>query len=108
MARKAVILEGAQADFKAIKGYVKGKFGKDVWKAANKEFKSTTKRAATHPESGVQLEELAQFGFSNFRKILVRQTWIVYEYDDDFLIVYMFIHTKRDFRTHLINRMLGT
>ena len=108
MARKAVVLDGAKADYKAIKGYVKGKFGEEVWMAANKEFKSATKHVAAHPESGVQLEELSQFGFSCFRKTLVRQTWIVYEYDNDFLIFYMFIHMKRDFRAHLMHRMLGT
>lgn len=105
MTRKAVILDGAKADFQETKGYVKEKFGDATWQQVHQDFKAAVKRLSANPEFGVPLEELKQFGFANFRKSLVGQTWIVYEYDDSLLIVHMFINTKRDFRTHLINRV---
>jgi plasmid stabilization system protein ParE len=106
MTRKAVILDSAKADFRDIKKRVKKQFGDLVWIDINQEFKETINRIATNPLLGTQIEELGAFGYENFRKTLVRQTRIMYEFDNDLLIVHMFIHTKRDFGTHLEKRLL--
>jgi mRNA-degrading endonuclease RelE of RelBE toxin-antitoxin system len=60
----------------------------------------------TNPMLGTHVEELAELGYDNFRKTLVRQTRVVYEFDSQKLIVHMFVHTKRDFKTHLEKRLL--
>jgi plasmid stabilization system protein ParE len=43
MTRNAVILDGAKADFREIKKYVKRQFGDLVWVEVNQEFKDTIK-----------------------------------------------------------------
>ena len=107
MTRTAVILNGAKADFREIKKYVKQQFGDAVWSEVNQEFKDTIRRVTTIPLLGTHIEELGLLGFDNFRKTSVRQTRVVYEFDNQQLIVHMFIHAKRDFRTHLEKRLLA-
>lgn len=107
MTRNAVILDGAKADFREIKKYVKKQFGDLVWAEVNQEFKATIKHISANPLLGTRLEELAGLGYDHFRKTLVRQTRVVYEFDSQQLIVHMFIHTKRDFKTHLEKRLLA-
>ncbi len=107
MTRSAVILDGAKADFRDIKKYIKRQFGDSIWAEVNQEFKDTIKHIATNPLFGTPIEELGFLGYENFRKTLVRQTRVVYEFDSQRLIVHLFIHTKRDFRTHLEARLLA-
>jgi|SRR5665647_296766 len=107
MTRNAVILDGAKADFREIKKYVKKQFGDLVWAEVNQEFKDTIKHITANPLLGTRLEELGALGYDNYRKTLVRQTRVVYEFDRQQLIVHMFVHTKRDFKTHLEKRLLA-
>lgn len=105
MSHKVIILDVAKPDFRDIKSYVKQNFGDIVWNEVNQEFKDTIKAIGLNPESGKLIEELAELGEGNFRQRLVRQTRVIYEYDDKQVLVHMFLHTKRDFRTHLVKRM---
>ncbi|WP_394756078.1 type II toxin-antitoxin system RelE/ParE family toxin, partial [Rhodoferax sp.] len=73
----------------------------------NQEFKDTIKHIAANPLLGTRIEELGALGYDNYRKIFVRQSRVVYEFDSQQLIVHMFIHTKRDFKTHLEKRLLA-
>ena len=107
MTRNAVILNGAKADFREVKNYVKKTFGDLVWAEVNQEFKDTIRRVTINPSLGTNVEELGFLGFGNFRKTLVRQTCVVYEFNSTQVIVHMFIHTKRDFKTHLEQRLLS-
>ena len=107
MSRKVVILNVAKPDFREIKTYVKSQFGEAVWNDVNEEFKSTIDNIGLNPEAGKEVEELKELGQENFRTRLVRQTKIVYEYDDKEVLVHMFIHSKRDFRTHLMKRLFN-
>jgi plasmid stabilization system protein ParE len=107
MTRHEVILDGAKSDFSTIKKYVKKQFGDLVWAEVNQEFKETIKHITVNPLLGTHVEELAGLGYDHFRKTLVRQTRVVYEFDSQRVIVHMFIHTKRAFKTHLENRFLA-
>jgi toxin ParE1/3/4 len=107
MSRKVIILNVAKPDFREIKTYVKSQFGDAVWNDVNEEFKATINNIALNSEAGKELEELKELGQENFRTRLVRQTRIVYEYDDKEVLVHMFIHTKRDFRAHLMTRLFN-
>ena len=107
MARRLIILDVAKPDFRDIKRYVKSKFGDTIWNEVNQEFKDTIKQIAGNPEAGTPLEELGALGLDNFRKSLVRQTRIIYEFNDVEVLVHMFIHTRRDFRNHLEKRILS-
>lgn len=59
-----------------------------------------------YPEAGAEIDELKELFQEPFRIRLVRQTRIVYEYDDKEVLIHMFIHTMRDFRAHLLKRLL--
>ena len=107
MNRTAVILDGAKADFREIKRLVKKQFGDLVWAQVNQEFKEAVEQITRNPMLGTTIDELAGLGFDQFRKTLVRQTRVVYEFDSQQLIVHMFVHTKREFRTHLAKRLLA-
>lgn len=107
MTRKVIILNVAKPDFREIKTFVKSQFGDAVWRTVNEEFKTTINNIALNPEAGKEVEELKELGQENFRTRLVRQTRIVYEYDDKEVLVHMFIHTKRDFRAHLMRRLFN-
>ena len=107
MTRTAVVLDGAKADFLEIKKYVKRQFGDLVWAEVNQEFKDTVKHITANPLLGTHVEQLSGLGYDNFRKTLVRQIRVVYEFDSQQLIVHMFVHTKRDFKTHLEKRLLA-
>lgn len=107
MSRKVLILDVARPDFREIRTYVQSQFGEAVWNDVNDEFKATINDIGLHPETGKALEELRELGQENFRMRLVRQTRIVYEYDDKEVLIHMFIHTRRDFRTHLMQRLFN-
>lgn len=106
MTRGAVIVQGAKADFLDIKHYVKKEFGDLVWAEVNQEFKNTLRQIAINPLLGSPIDELELLGFENFRKTLVRQTRVIYEYNPELVVVHLFIHTRRDFKTHLERRLL--
>lgn len=107
MSRKVIILDAAKPDYREIKTHVKSQFGVAVWNEVNQEFKATISNIGLTPEAGKVIEELNDLAEGNFRLRLVRQTRIIYEYDDRQVLVHMFVHTKRDFRAHLIKRMLS-
>jgi len=107
MTRHAVILDGAKADFSEIKKYVKNQFGDLVWAEVNQEFKDTIQHITANPLFDTRIDELDTLGYDNYRKTFVRQTRIVYEFDSQKLIVHMFVHAKRDFKTHLEKRLLA-
>jgi toxin ParE1/3/4 len=107
MTRHAVVLDGAKADFREIKGNVKKNFGDLVWATVNQEFKNAVQHITTHPLSGARIEELGQLGCDNYRQTLVRQTRVVYEFDRERVIIHFFIHTRRDFKTQLEKRLLA-
>ena len=107
MTRKAVILDGARTDFREVKQYVRRQFGELVWAEVNQEFKDTIKSITANPLLGTRIDELDAMGYDNYRKILVRQTRVIYEFNSKQLIVHMFVHTKRDFKTHLEKRLLA-
>ncbi|MDD5030967.1 MAG: type II toxin-antitoxin system RelE/ParE family toxin [Rhodoferax sp.] len=107
MTRRAVILNGAKADFREIKSYVKKQFGDLEWAQVNQQFKDAIVRITANPRLGTRIEELSDLGFGNYRETLVRQTRVVYEFDHQQLVVHLFIHAKRDFKTHLEKRLMG-
>ena len=106
MKRRIQILDAAKPDFRDIQRYVNTRFGATVWQEVNQEFKTTLRDIGEHPESGTPLEELRALGLPHFRQRLVRQTRVIYEFDDQTVLVHLFIHTRRHFRTHLQQRVL--
>lgn len=51
------------------------------------------------------IDELKALGTTHFKNTLVRRTRRVYEFDDSLVITHMCIGTRRDFRSHLFQRL---
>jgi toxin ParE1/3/4 len=104
--RSVILLDSAKEEFKEIKKYVQLEFGDSVWNAVNAEYKKAIQRIKKSPRAGSPVDEVTEVGITNVKYVLVRQTKIVYEFDETQVLVHMFINTKRDFRTHLLKRLL--
>ncbi|MFQ6403933.1 type II toxin-antitoxin system RelE/ParE family toxin [Methylophilus sp. 'Pure River'] len=107
MSRNLVILDSAKEEFKEIKTYVKRQFGETVWNQVNDEYKAAFKLIKSNPQSGSPIEELKTLGINHVQYRLVKQTRIVYEFDDNLILIHMFISTKRDFTNHLMKRLFN-
>lgn len=107
VSRRIVILDGAKEEFRDVRKYVKRKCGGSVWSAVNAEYKDAFKFINQNPQIGSCVDELKEIGITNVKYALVRQTRVVYEFDDNLIIVHMFIGTRRDFRTHLLKRLFS-
>lgn len=107
MPRRIVILDSAKVEFKDIKKHVKKEFGDPVWNAVNAEYKNAFALIKNNPEIGSYIDELKELGITNVRYALVRQTRVVYEFDESVVLIHMLIHTRRDFRTHLFKRLFN-
>lgn len=107
MSRRIVVLDGAKEDLREVRQYVKSRFGDSVWKTVNGEYKESFKLIKSNPEIGGHIDELKDLGITNVRYVLVRQVRTVYEFDESLVLIHMFIHTRRDFGTHLFKRLVN-
>lgn len=106
--RKVVVLQSAKSDYRSIKSYVTQKFGTETWLDINSEWQSKINKLATNPELGSNISELDGTGFTGFKKYQYKNAFVVYQTSDSLLTIYMFIPSMRDFRQHLMNRLLAT
>ncbi len=107
MPRRTVILDSAKEELRDIKRYVRKEFGESVWNAVNAEYKNSFRLIREDPQIGSYIDELKEIGIVNIRCVLVRQTRVIYEFDETLVLVHMFIATRRDFRTHLLRRLFA-
>lgn len=107
MGRRIVVLDSAKAEFRDIKTHVTGAFAAEVWRAVNAEYKRAVALIKANLEIGSAIDALQEVGMVNVKCVLVRQTRVVYEFDDELVIIHMFIATRRDFRSHLLQRLLS-
>jgi plasmid stabilization system protein ParE len=104
--RKAIVLQSAQSDYRRIKNYVTYKFGTQTWTAINGEWQTKINKLAIDPNLGSNISELDGTGFTGFKKYQYKNAYVVYHHTDELLTIYMFIPSMRDFRRHLMDRLL--
>ena len=105
--RKIIIAKVAKKDFSQIKSYVVGKFGAIHWNKIVAEWQELTNTLAINPEIGTQIEELEGTGYNNFKKFHHKNVFVVYSFTATELNIHMFIPSMRDFKTHLMNRLMS-
>lgn len=104
---KLVFLDGAKEDFFEIKL----NFGRNVTEEQFKQFKKSFKdifvEIKTYPDAGALVAEASALGM-DVRQRLAENVRVVYSVDKTQNIIYirMFLHTSRDFITHLEKRLL--
>ena len=104
--RKVVVLQSAKSDYRKIKSYVTQKFGTEAWLVINNEWQTKINKLAAAPELGSNISELDGTGFTGFKKYQYKNAYVVYHTSEALLTIYMFIPSMRDFRRHLMDRLL--
>jgi len=105
--RKVVVLHSAKSDYRRIKSYVTQKFGAEAWLAINSEWQTIINKLAAAPELGSNISELEGTGFTGFKKYQYKNAYVIYQTSGSLLTIYMFIPSMRDFRRHLMDRLLA-
>lgn len=105
--RRVLISASAKRDFNQIKSYVVRKFSVVDWGNIVEEWQVNINKIANNPEIGTHISELDGTGYSNFKKYHHKNVYVVYSFTDSEVRVHMFIPSMRDFRTHLMNRLLN-
>jgi plasmid stabilization system protein ParE len=104
--RKIKISGSARHDFLEIKSYVTKKFSAKDWNRIADAWRKNLKKVAGNPELGSKIDELEGTGYVSFRKYHYKNVFAVYSFNDTELEVHLFVPSMRDFRTHLMNRIL--
>lgn len=105
--RKVVVLQSAKSDYRRIKSYVTQRFGAEAWLVINNEWQTKINKLAATPELGRKISEIDGTGFTGFKKYQHKNAYVFYQTSEELLIVYMFISSMRDFRRHLMERLLA-
>jgi toxin ParE1/3/4 len=105
--RKVVVLESAKSDYRRIKSYVTQRFGAEAWLVINNEWQTKINKLAATAELGSNISEIDGTGFTGFKKYQYKNAYVVYQTSDSLLTIYMFIPSMRDFRRHLMDRLLA-
>lgn len=61
---------------------------------------------ASHPLAGSMLEELTDFGASQYRQIISGKNRIIYEICDQAIHIHIIVDTRKDMQSHLTTRLL--
>ena len=107
MSRSVKVLAYAKDDYREIRGYVKRKFGDQVWKTVEADFMKMFKQIADMPLAGSVPEEIEAIGLVHYRQRLVGQTRVIYQIKEAEIFVHMFVDTNRDFSTLLYDRLMS-
>lgn len=107
MSYKVQVLAYAKDDYREIRGYVKKKFGEQVWMTMEADFKKMLKQIADMPLAGSVPEEVEAIGLVHYRQRLVGQTRVIYQIKEAEIFVHMFVNTNRDFPTLLYDRLMS-
>ena len=106
MSHKVHVLAYAKDDYREIRGYVKRKFGEQVWMSVEADFKKMLKQIADMPLAGSVPEEIEAIGLVHYRQRLVGQTRVIYQIKEAEIFVHMFVDTNRDFPSILYDRLM--
>ena len=107
MSHQVQVLAYAKDDYREIRGYVKRKFGEQVWMAMEADFKKMLKQIADMPLAGSVPEEIEMIGLVHYRQRLVGRTRVIYQIKEGEIFVHMFVDTNRDFSTVLYDRLMS-
>lgn len=105
---KLLILEDAQEDMKDLRRYIVRGFGAETWKPTSVQLAVTFESIKVSPQSGFVPAELSDFGGLSCREALSGQNRIIYEVRGDTIYIHVVTDTRRDLRTLLQKRLLGS
>ncbi|MBV1713874.1 MAG: type II toxin-antitoxin system RelE/ParE family toxin [Desulfomicrobium sp.] len=105
-AMQVFILDSAEQDLKELHAYILGRFSPGRWRATYGHIKEAIVMLASHPLAGSMLEELMDFGASQYRQIICDKNRIIYEMRDQTIYIHIIVDTRKDLQSHLSTRLL--
>ena len=106
MTHAVKVLNYAKMDYREIRKWVKMKSREHVWTEVDADFKCILTQISEIPFAGLIVEEVAEFGLTDYRQRLVGQTRAIYQVKEHDVYVHMFVDTSRDFSTMLNQRLI--
>jgi toxin ParE1/3/4 len=106
VAHSVFILDSAKGDYREIRKYVRHKFGAEVWRESEQQYKEVLSDIGEFPFAGLEPDEAVSLGLQGIRERLAGQTRVIYEVGEQDVYVFMFVSTRRDFMTMLTDRLL--
>jgi plasmid stabilization system protein ParE len=103
---RVVILESAQTDLVALRGYIVKNFSTATWKATYAKLKATIRNLAAFPHLGGIPSELESLNLTQYRQILSGMNRIIYEVRHEVVYVHLIVDTRRDLKDALMQRLL--
>ncbi|KAG0162588.1 hypothetical protein DFQ30_001686 [Apophysomyces sp. BC1015] len=103
---RAVFLEGAEEDLKALRRYIIKRFGKAIWQETYQQIKDSFRAIWVFPERGGVPDELVDLGLQQYRQVISGMNRVLYEVRDKVIYIHIVCDTRRDMKTLLSRRLL--
>ena len=103
---RVVILESAQTDLMALRGYIVKNFSTTTWKATYAKLKTAIRNLAMFPYLGGMPDELASLNLTQYRQVLSGMNRIICEVRHEVVYVHLIVDTRRDLNDVLMQRLL--
>ena len=103
---RVVLLESAQADLLALRGYVVKNFSVTTWHGTYGKIKTSIRNLTAFPFLGGVPDELETLNLTQYRQILSGMNRIIYEVRQDVIYIHLIIDARRDLKDVLMQRLL--
>ncbi|MHB8949110.1 MAG: type II toxin-antitoxin system RelE/ParE family toxin [Rhodoferax sp.] len=103
---KVVLLASAEADLRALRGYIIRNFSVSTWSDSYEKIKASVRHLGEHPFLGKIPAELEVLNLTQYRQILSGMNRIIYEVRQEAVYVHLIVDTRRDLKDVLMQRLL--
>ncbi|MBK8188095.1 MAG: type II toxin-antitoxin system RelE/ParE family toxin [Cellvibrio sp.] len=101
-----IVLESAETDLKEIKHYVNQRFSAGIWKKTSNQLKTALKQIQRFPYSGSIPIEVIELQLNQYQQIICDMNRIIYEIDDNKILIHMIVDVRRDMKSLLMKRLM--
>jgi toxin ParE1/3/4 len=101
-----VLLESAQADLLALRGYVAKNFSVTTWHGSYGKIKTSIRNLTAFPFLGSVPDELEVLNLAQYRQILSGMNRSIYEVRQDVIYVHLIIDAHCDLNDVLMQHLL--
>ncbi|HEY5582151.1 MAG TPA: type II toxin-antitoxin system RelE/ParE family toxin [Rhodoferax sp.] len=103
---KVVLLASAEADLRALRGYIVRNFSVSTWSDTYAKIKTSVRNLATYPLLGNIPAELDLLNLTQYRQILSGMNRIIYEVRQDAVYAHIIVDARRDLKDVLMQRLM--
>ncbi|MDI1254093.1 type II toxin-antitoxin system RelE/ParE family toxin [Thermomonas sp.] len=103
---RVVILQGAEADLRDLRHYLRRSFGAAAWQNSYRAIKRAVECIPTHPQAGKLPDELTALNLVQYGQVLAGMNRIIYEIRGETAYVHIVCDVRRDLQALLLRRLL--